>query len=109
VKAAFLYNFAKFVEWPPGTFANSNDPITICIVGQNPFGFHAGGHGAGQEDRRPRFRRAAASGHATGEQVPDSVYRAAESKRIRVWLEALKGAILTVGETRRFHCRRRDS
>jgi len=38
VKAAFLYNFAKFVEWPPGTFANSSDPIGICIVGQNPFG-----------------------------------------------------------------------
>ena len=38
VKAAFLYNFAKFVEWPPGTFANSTDPIGICIVGQNPFG-----------------------------------------------------------------------
>ena len=38
VKAAFLYNFAKFVEWPPGTFENSNDPIAICIVGQNPFG-----------------------------------------------------------------------
>jgi len=38
VKAAFLYNFAKFVEWPAGTFASSNDPIGICIVGQNPFG-----------------------------------------------------------------------
>jgi hypothetical protein len=38
VKAAFLYNFAKFVAWPPGTFVNSNDPIGICIVGQNPFG-----------------------------------------------------------------------
>ena len=38
VKAAFLYNFAKFVEWPPGTFAISTDPIGICIVGQNPFG-----------------------------------------------------------------------
>ena len=38
VKAAFLYNFAKFVEWPPGAFASPNDPIGICIVGQNPFG-----------------------------------------------------------------------
>src|SRR6202051_3276005 len=38
VKAAFLYNFAKFVEWPAGTFASSTDPIGICIVGQNPFG-----------------------------------------------------------------------
>src|SRR5450631_4140287 len=38
VKAAFLYNFAKFVEWPPGTFANTSDPIGICIAGANPFG-----------------------------------------------------------------------
>ncbi|MEO8049214.1 MAG: YfiR family protein [Acidobacteriota bacterium] len=38
VKAAFLYNFAKFVEWPAHTFAHPNDPIEICIVGQNPFG-----------------------------------------------------------------------
>jgi hypothetical protein len=38
VKAAFLYNFAKFVEWPPATFANPQDPIGICIVGQSPFG-----------------------------------------------------------------------
>jgi hypothetical protein len=38
VKAAFLYNFAKFVEWPPRTFKSSRDPITICIVGQSPVG-----------------------------------------------------------------------
>jgi hypothetical protein len=38
VKAAFLYNFAKFVEWPAQSFKGPDDPITICIVGQNPFG-----------------------------------------------------------------------
>ena len=38
VKAAFLYNFAKFVEWPPQAFKSSSDPITICILGRNPFG-----------------------------------------------------------------------
>ena len=38
VKAAFLYNFAKFVEWPPSAFASSSEPISICIAGQNPFG-----------------------------------------------------------------------
>ena len=38
VKAAFLYNFAKFVEWPPQSFNRPDDPISICIVGQNPFG-----------------------------------------------------------------------
>jgi hypothetical protein len=38
VKAAFLYNFAKFVEWPSGTFVNAKDPITICVYGHDPFG-----------------------------------------------------------------------
>ncbi len=32
VKAAFLYNFAKFVEWPAGTLERS-ERFTICVVG----------------------------------------------------------------------------
>ncbi len=38
VKAAFLYNFAKFVEWPAHTFKLASDPIVICVLGENPFG-----------------------------------------------------------------------
>jgi hypothetical protein len=38
VKAAFLYNFAKFVQWPGGTFQSPNEPIAICVLGQDPFG-----------------------------------------------------------------------
>jgi hypothetical protein len=38
VKAAFLYNFAKFVDWPPESFRSANDPIVICILGKDPFG-----------------------------------------------------------------------
>jgi hypothetical protein len=38
IKAAFLYNFAKFVEWPPGTFADPDVPFTFCILGPDPFG-----------------------------------------------------------------------
>ncbi len=38
LKAAFLYNFAKCVEWPPGTFASAGSPLLICIAGDNPFG-----------------------------------------------------------------------
>jgi hypothetical protein len=38
VKAAFLLNFAKFVEWPPQAFKNAADPITICVAGKDPFG-----------------------------------------------------------------------
>jgi hypothetical protein len=37
VKAAFLYNFAKFVEWPPQAFAGPQAPYTICVLGSDPF------------------------------------------------------------------------
>ncbi len=33
VKAAYLYNFAKFVEWPSKVFQNPGDPAVICVVG----------------------------------------------------------------------------
>jgi hypothetical protein len=37
VKAAYLANFAKFVEWPPGALPDDN-PIPVCVAGQDPFG-----------------------------------------------------------------------
>jgi hypothetical protein len=37
VKAAFLYNFAKFVEWPPGAFASNPDVITLGILEREPW------------------------------------------------------------------------
>jgi hypothetical protein len=33
VKAAYLYNFAKFVEWPAARFAQPSDPVIICSIG----------------------------------------------------------------------------
>ena len=38
VKVAFLYNFAKFVEWPPQAFKGASDPIVLGVLGKNPFG-----------------------------------------------------------------------
>lgn len=38
VKAAFIYNFIKFVDWPKGKLADSNEPVIIGIVGKDPFG-----------------------------------------------------------------------
>jgi YfiR/HmsC-like len=38
VKAAYLYNFARFVEWPEKTAADASNGFTICVLGQNPFG-----------------------------------------------------------------------
>ncbi len=38
VKAAYLYNFAKFVEWPEKALLNSTAPIVLCVYGEDPFG-----------------------------------------------------------------------
>jgi hypothetical protein len=37
VKATYLYNFARFVEWPSGAVTNG-DSFAICILGHDPFG-----------------------------------------------------------------------
>lgn len=38
LKAAFLFNFAKFVDWPPGAFPAPDAPINLCVIGHDPFG-----------------------------------------------------------------------
>jgi len=37
VKAAFLFHFAQFVEWPEGAFQNASSPIVYCTIGEDPF------------------------------------------------------------------------
>jgi hypothetical protein len=37
VKAAFLYNFTKFVEWPSSAF-EERGPLRLCVLGKDPFG-----------------------------------------------------------------------
>jgi hypothetical protein len=38
IKAAFLYNFVKFVEWPPETLPGNRAPIVVAVLGKDPFG-----------------------------------------------------------------------
>ena len=38
LKAAYLYNFARLVEWPERAFNHPESPIRVCLIGQNPFG-----------------------------------------------------------------------
>ncbi len=103
IKAAFLFNFAKFVEWPPKTFVAGTSPIIIGILGENPF-----------HDDLARM-----VGNKTIDNHPLVVkeYRSptdatnchilfistSEKKRLPEILATLKGAsVLTVGETDRF-------
>lgn len=38
IKAAYLLNFAKFVEWPTNKFATRTTPIKVGVLGKDPFG-----------------------------------------------------------------------
>jgi YfiR/HmsC-like len=38
IKAIYLYNFSKFVEWPPAAALAQDEPFPICVLGKDPFG-----------------------------------------------------------------------
>jgi hypothetical protein len=38
IKAAFLLNFVKFIEWPADTYPAPQSPFAICVLGEDPFG-----------------------------------------------------------------------
>jgi hypothetical protein len=38
VKAAFLYSFAKYVQWPDGALGGQDEPFIIGVLGEDPFG-----------------------------------------------------------------------
>ena len=100
VKAAFLYKFASFVEWPD---ASHHDPLGICVVGQDPFGsalerIVEGKTIGGREFVILRFKtwRAGAPCHIL-------FVAASEKARLRPLLRQLRHvAVLTVGDVQDF-------
>jgi hypothetical protein len=38
IKAAILFNLAKFATWPDSAFSTADTPVRICILGRDPFG-----------------------------------------------------------------------
>ncbi len=103
VKAAFIYNFAKFVEWPPEAFKDGSGAIHICILGPSPLDWMI-------EDM---VRNKNVDGHALEVRKFDNVNQAAncqilfvsasEQKHLRAILLSTKtNDSLTVGETDTF-------
>ncbi len=103
VKAAFLFNFAKFVEWPADAFPNADAPLQICVLGQDPFG----------RDFEQVIEDKAVNGHRLEVAHPDGVPQSracqilfiasSEKQRVRGILRDLVGAsVLTVGDTSGF-------
>jgi len=103
VKAAFIYNFAKFVEWPPQAFKNPADPITICVLGQNPFDrlLEEAVSGKTVQGRTFIVRQLSGEPPATGCQI--LFVSSSEQKRLHAILGGIKTiGVLTVGETETF-------
>lgn len=38
IKAGFLYNFAKYIEWPAEAFPGKDAPLTLCVIGRDTLG-----------------------------------------------------------------------
>ncbi len=102
VKAAFVFNFAKFVEWPAAALKGPADPITICVLG-NPFGdlLEQTVNGKQIDQRRLIVRQLSDSADvSTGCAI---LFVAAGKKRQADLLCRLKESpILTVGEAENF-------
>jgi hypothetical protein len=94
VKAAFLLNFTKFIEWPPA--ASADGPFTICVLGDNPFG--------GALDRMVEGETAGGRGLAVQKIDREQpahcriVFAGRSEKDLSAFLARLGPGTLTVGE-----------
>jgi hypothetical protein len=103
LKAAFLFNFAKFIDWPPASFAGPQTSFSICILGADPFGHSMDEllQGKTIADRHVTVERS--------KQVADVRHcevvfvSSSEKSRVHEILDGLKGTnALAVGETEGF-------
>jgi len=103
VKAAFLYNFAKFVEWPAESFATPSSPLVIAVVGDEPFAAALDRTVAGKavQGRPIVVKRSKPLDDPLSCHIP--FISALERNSIPQLLEKVRGAsILTVGEAEGF-------
>jgi YfiR/HmsC-like len=103
VKTAFLFNFAKFIEWPASSFATPQSPFAICVLGQDPFGniLDATLQGKVIGERPLAVRRLKDKSEARGCQIV--FVSTSESLHLADIVGTLRGAnVLLVGETNGF-------
>jgi len=102
VKAAYLYNFGRFIEWPRVVTAKSG-PFTVCVLGQDPFGSTLDATMAGETiaGRNVVAKRIATTQESVNCQIV--FLSAAEAGRLNKIMEDLdKAAVLTVSDMPQF-------
>jgi hypothetical protein len=100
VKVAFIYNFAKFVEWPDKAFEGASSPIVIGIVGRDPFNSAID---AAVKGRHVNGRPFTVKRLKWGPEMRNChilFVSSSEKDKVKELPELLKGApVLTIGET----------
>lgn len=102
VKAVYLYNFGRFVEWPANIAAKS-DSFKVCVLGQDPFGPALDTALAGETigGKSVAARRISTPQEAASCQI--LFMSAAEDSQLNKIMEALgNGAVLTVSDIPQF-------
>jgi hypothetical protein len=102
VKAAFIFNFAKYVDWPPESFPSKDSPVTLCIIGRDPFGAAlATIEGRNVHGRPLRIRRSVAADDAGGCHI--AYLSESEERRIPGILKAIgTQPVLTMSDVEGF-------
>jgi hypothetical protein len=103
VKAVRLLNFAKYVEWPARTFAETNSPIVVGLIGDNKFGDDLKQVMEGRGVGGRKIEVTAVTGEKDWDKCQILFFSASEAGRQAEVLSRLKSLpILTVGETEQF-------
>jgi len=103
VKAAYLFNFGKFVRFAPSDAANNRQSFDICIVGEDPLGHTLDELTANERlDSKPvRVVRMKAAAEAHGCAI--AYISSAEGGRVEADLDELRGQpVLTVSDSLNF-------
>ncbi|HYS77782.1 MAG TPA: YfiR family protein [Candidatus Dormibacteraeota bacterium] len=103
IKAAYLYYFSTFVDWPPEAFSRGREPLVVGVLGVDPFGAILDDtlRGKAVNDRPLIVRRFQNIKDARDSHV--LFISSSERDRLPSILKALEGAaVLTVGDIDRF-------
>ena len=101
IKAAFLVNFPRYVDWPSSAFADSNSPVVIAVLGDNKFGGDLDKMVSGKTvNQRSLAVRYVTRVEDVKEPCHILFVPASEENRLSAILEKFKGlSVLTVGES----------
>jgi hypothetical protein len=102
VKAVYLFNFGRFVEWPSAVFAKS-DLFTICVLGEDPFGPALDATLSTETIGGKNVTARRISSPAEGVNCQILYLSSAAESRLTQVIESLdRGAVLTVSDIPRF-------